>query len=208
MKMKFLAFLSVSIHGVTGFGSSSSAFTQRVSLPMPTSARRMSGNMVMYDSSNDPPSSSGDQTNIWSVLAETETWLSSVLGKAESSNPYTRKEVTYLCEPSDQDALVVAGLWRRLRESRELGRTHGELQEQMLKGKEEVQNAKTLRQTQVLVLPNDSHLDNFQTFDALVTRINQCRRNARDFIMDVNMEKAQKKDEIGQREWRYVLSLI
>jgi len=169
-----------------------------------TTSRRIDVNLVMYEVSNDPPSNgSGKNSNPWSVLANTEKWISTILGKADASNPYTRKEVSYMCELSDDDALVVAGIWRRLRESREQGQMHGMTEEQRLVGKPTDYLPPTFRQTQVIVVPNDSSLNDFQVFNLLITKINSCRRNARDFVLDVNLKKLDMKkgNEVGERDW-------
>lgn len=124
---------------------------------------------------------SGDASNVWTVLANTERWISDTLDRsnklanerreAESKrrqqqqtdlenkfhfadeknnkegdeqqqqssstpsqqfppvprkdNPYARKEVTYVCETGDELASVVGGVFRRVREARELGEGHG-----------------------------------------------------------------------------------
>lgn len=83
----------------------------------------------MYDSSRDPPSSPG--YNAWTVLANTEKWISETLAAAATpaGNPYTRKEVSYACEPSADTPMIVASIFRRLKEVRELGERHGEDEE-------------------------------------------------------------------------------
>ena len=40
-------------------------------------------------------------------------------------NPYARKEVSYVCETGDELSGVVGGIFRRIREGRELGESHG-----------------------------------------------------------------------------------
>jgi len=48
----------------------------------------------------------------------------------------------------------------------------------------------TLRQTQVVVIPGSKVMtDRFDLFDALVQRINNARRNARDYVTDVMLDK-------------------
>lgn len=200
--MKTALPILLTLHGTSGFGSLSSTFTRSLTIP---TARRIDANLVMYDVSRDPPSSgSGKNSNPWSVLANTEKWISKIGGKADSSNPYTRKEVSYMCELSDDDALVVAGIWRRLRESREQAQMHGTTEEQRLIGKSSDYLPPTFRQTQVIVLPNDENFDDFQVFNSLIDKINSCRRNARDFVLDVNLKKldAKKGNAIGERDWR------
>lgn len=70
----------------------------------------------------------------------------------------------------------------------------------------EVFSPRTLRQTQVIVVPsNEEYMESFQTFNTLIESINQARRNARDYVTDVSLEKL---DEYmygeGERDWRYV----
>ena len=40
-------------------------------------------------------------------------------------NPYVRKEVSYICETGDEICGVIGGIFRRIREARELGERHG-----------------------------------------------------------------------------------
>ena len=42
-----------------------------------------------------------------------------------TDNPYARKEVSYVCEVGGDLAVVVGGVFRRVREARELGESHG-----------------------------------------------------------------------------------
>ena len=95
--------------------------------------------MTMYDHRGDPP---GDKNrhgrhhhqqqqplNAWSVLATTEEWISNTLQQATTNagqNPYTRKEVSYVCETAAEQPMIVANIFRRLREARQLGQAHGE----------------------------------------------------------------------------------
>lgn len=198
MRTTLLLLLSLHGDGVSAFGSLSSSFTRSLALTVPTIDRKM-GNMVMYEKNHDPPSSGASKHNMWSVLANTEKWISTILGNGE--NPYTRKEVSYICELSDDDALVVASLWRRLREGREQCESHGQTAEFHLKDNPH-SNPPTFRQTQVIVVPNNANLNDWNTFDSLVAKINTCRRNARDFILDANFEQLElSNQEIGERDW-------
>lgn len=43
----------------------------------------------------------------------------------QRDNPYVRKEVSYVCETGNDLAVVVAGIFLRIREARELGESHG-----------------------------------------------------------------------------------
>lgn len=51
----------------------------------------------------------------------------------------------------------------------------------------------TLRQTQVLVIPSNEDLMDFQVFDGLINAINQARRNARDYVTDVSLDKLDER---------------
>jgi hypothetical protein len=94
-----------------------------------TTSPNRAASLVMYDYSRDPPSS--PELNAWQVLATTERWISSTLAAADTGagNPYSRKEVSYVCEPQRDASLIVAGIFRRLKESREEGESHGAAEE-------------------------------------------------------------------------------
>jgi hypothetical protein len=111
-------------------------------------------------------------------------------------NPYARKEVSYVCEIGSDLASVVGGIFRRVREARELGERHGRDVESRL-GSSSDANPTTMRSTNVVVIPSCNELATFQTFDALVQSINQARRAARDFVV------VKKKDDEDDRtkEW-------
>ncbi len=46
-------------------------------------------------------------------------------GFQPQDNPYARKEVSYVCETGSELCVVVGGVFRRVREARELGESHG-----------------------------------------------------------------------------------
>ena len=46
-------------------------------------------------------------------------------GFQPQDNPYARKEVSYVCETTEEPTEYVARLFSRLREVRELGESHG-----------------------------------------------------------------------------------
>lgn len=86
--------------------------------------------MVMYDASRDPPSN--PEYNAWSVLANTEKWITECLASSETSsgnNPYSRKEVSYVCEAASDAPMIISNIFRRLKEVRELGERHGQDEE-------------------------------------------------------------------------------
>lgn len=65
----------------------------------------------------------------------------------------------------------------------------------------------TLRQTQVLVIPTNDDLKDFQVFDQLVNAINEARRAARDYVTDYSFERYDEKiygdddDKHDDKEW-------
>lgn len=69
---------------------------------------------------------------------------------------------------------------------------------------------RTLRETQVIVVPsNEEYMDSFKTFDTLIESINHARRNARDYVTDVSLEKLDERMYgEGERDWRYVVYMI
>ena len=98
----------------------------------------------MYDSTFDPPNNKkDDMNNIWKALASTEKWIDKALngmnnGQQTKDNPYSRKEVSYVCEPSGNMEEVVSSIFRRLKEGRETGDEHGNREKKLAKdmGKE------------------------------------------------------------------------
>ena len=86
-----------------------------------------SNTRLFYDVQRDPPND-----NVWSVLANTEKWISSTLQDAQQGgNPLSRKEVSYVCETSQDPAMVLANIFRKLKEARQLGENHGQEQEEL-----------------------------------------------------------------------------
>merc|ERR1712238_53630 len=91
-----------------------------------------------------------DSSNVWSVLTTTEKWICQTLADAAqplpggikkgrnnthkkkttktntNSNPFSRKEVHYVCETSTNVALIVASIFRNIKEAREIGEAHGQ----------------------------------------------------------------------------------
>ena len=211
-----------------------------------------------------------DDENVWTVLANTERWISDTLDKSNKSareakkmhfaddktpdpikasekedgkmdNPYARKEVSYVCETSGESCGVVGGIFRRVREARELGERHGKEsggEFSIMSAPRHVTNVMnsvlsikllstvlysltslhrmisrhcfqcrltcffslphagkltTMRNTNVVVIPNCSELSEFKTFDNLVQAINQARRKARDFVF--------KREEGDDMKW-------
>jgi len=170
--------------------------------PSPTSR-------LHYDIQRDPPND-----NVWSILSNTEKWIASTLADAQKggSNPLSRKEVSYVCETSKDPAMILANIFRKVKEARQLGESHAQDQEEFIDEKGEDNHTRiTLRQTQVLVIPSNDELNTkFHVFDNLVEAINQARRAARDFVTDHHLEKTNAKlygEGKGDRDRDWVVSV-
>lgn len=152
---------------------------------------------LFYDIQRDPPNDS-----VWSVLANTERWISSTLQDAQQGgNPLSRKEVSYVCETSQDPAMVLANIFRKLKEARQLGEAHAQEQEELVDASSDHERA-TLRQTQVLVIPANEDIMSFQVFDSLIAAINRARRNARDLVTDLSLERLDENMYgDGDRDW-------
>ena len=110
--------------------SSSSTSTSAFFLPA-TSSHRRENSRLYYDIQRDDR----PNDNVWSVLTTTERWISDTSANAKSpdgTNPLSRKEVSYVCETSADAAMVLASIFRKLKEARQLGEAHGEEQEEFL----------------------------------------------------------------------------
>ena len=239
--------------------------------------RRPASTRLYYEQPDDstPPGTdtgSGEEVGIWTVLSNTEKWIAATLersnraaapGRPAGQNPYSRKEVSYVCETVQDLPAVVASAFRRVKDARETGEAHGSEQEHILAERGEKlahsysylafgcflahlfpslvhpanlyllvsfgqfhslinlftrlssqfylasrhsgpsYNPKTFRQTNVVVMPSCEGLEDFHTFDAMVSAINTARRNARDYVTDVSLEKLDD-DMYGdgeERDW-------
>ena len=109
----------------------SSSSTTTSAFFLPASSPRRENSRLYYDIQRDDR----PNDNVWSVLATTERWISDTLANAKSpdgTNPLSRKEVSYVCETSADAAMVLASIFRKLKEARQLGEAHGEEQEEFL----------------------------------------------------------------------------
>ncbi|GKY95873.1 hypothetical protein MPSEU_000547900 [Mayamaea pseudoterrestris] len=202
--MKTSTILLLSFPSAEAFSALSSFARRTESLAKVSVVTRSSAavGITMYDSSRDPPSS--PELNSWHVLATTERWISATLADQNSSsssrsssspsmqqqspyssNPYSRKEVAYACEPFSDAAMIVASIFRRLKEVREIGEGHAKQQRLLMdECNDDSYDPKTLRQTQVVVVPGNLQFrKSFATFDDVVRTINEARRQARDFVL-------------------------
>lgn len=157
--------------------------------------------------------------NVWTALTETAKWMSETAALASSSssesgvpNPYATKAVSYVSEPQQDVTLVVSGIFRRLREARELGELHM-IAENRKKEKRKSSAMdrggpeyapKTLRQTEVVVIPScDALTYSFETFDDIVMALDQAYLNARDYdVIDASLEKLHEAGgEVKELDW-------
>mmetsp|Transcript_24365 Transcript_24365/g.24631 ORF Transcript_24365/g.24631 Transcript_24365/m.24631 type:complete len:524 (-) Transcript_24365:8-1579(-) len=122
-----------------------------------------------------------------------------------NTNPFSRKEVHYVCETSNNVAIIVASIFRNIKEAREIGEAHGHGHDQDHDhdhdhDQDHDQNrqqrrlspsspSSSLRQTLIVVIPANEELNNdFQIFNNLFDSINQARRVARDYVTDHSLE--------------------
>jgi len=123
--------IGICVAAVEGFAvpfSLSSSKQPKSYYRIPTKYRN---SQLYYENSRESSSSSSDSANVWTVLAHTEKWISETLAstETENGNPYSRKEVTYVCETQKDSPMIVANMFKRLREARELGENHGKSEE-------------------------------------------------------------------------------
>jgi len=172
-------------------------------------SKRQSKTRLYYEIQRDP-----SNENVWNVLATTERWLSKLLAPsssaaAASSTPLSRKEVSYVCETSTDAAMVVANIFRKLKEARQLGQAHGEEQEEYIKQEEGEApiSPMSMRQTQVMVIPSNSDVKDYFVFDNLVSAINQARRSARDYVTDVSLDSLDDRLHEAEDDNPWVVSV-
>jgi hypothetical protein len=158
---------------------------------------------LFYDIQRDPQ----PNDNVWSILSNTEKWISNTLNSAQigDNNPLSRKEVSYVCETSKDPAIILANIFRKIKEARQLGESHAQDQEELIdEHGENKHNRVTLRQTQILVIPSNEELNqNYPVFDAVIDAVNLARRSARDLITDHSLEKLDEKlyGDGEDRDW-------
>ena len=85
---------------------------------------------LFYDIQRDPQ----PNDNVWSILSNTEKWISNTINKAQTgkNNPLSRKEVSYVCETSKDPAMILANIFRKVKEARQLGESHAQDQEELI----------------------------------------------------------------------------
>ena len=97
-----------------------------------TTTASNSRSRLYYDIQRDPQPSD----NVWAILSNTEKWISQTLAdaqiKGKKENPLSRKEVSYVCETSKDPAMILANIFRKVKEARQLGESHGQDQEELI----------------------------------------------------------------------------
>ena len=58
------------------------------------------------------------------------------------------------------------------------------------------------RETQVIIVPFCEYFESFQKFEGVLQAINLARKDAKDFVTDISIEKMETCDG----EWKYVYS--
>jgi len=197
--LSFLLFLASASLGANAF----LPFTTTSSTTPSSSSSSSSTTRLFYDIQRDPQ----PNDNVWSILSNTEKWISTTLAESQAgnSNPLSRKEVSYVCETSKDPAMILANIFRKVKEARQVGESHAQDQEELVdEHGEDKHNRATLRQTQVLVIPANEDLNqNFAVFDAVIGAINAARRSARDLVTDHSLEKLDEQlyGEGEDRDW-------
>lgn len=173
----------------------------------PSSPSASKSTRLFYDIQRDPQ----PNDNVWSILSNTERWISKTLNEAQigNNNPLSRKEVSYVCETSKDPAMILANIFRKVKEARQLGESHAQDQEELIEEHgEDKHNRITLRQTQVLVIPSNEELSqNYPVFDAMISAINQARRAARDLVTDHSLEKLDERLYGDEEDHDWVVSV-
>jgi hypothetical protein len=109
------------------------ARTKRTTKTKTTTSKSRSSSRLYYDIQRDPQ----PNDNVWSILSNTEKWISQTLADAQTQkgkqgNPLSRKEVSYVCETSKDPAMILANIFRKVKEARQLGESHGQDQEELI----------------------------------------------------------------------------
>eukprot|EP00816_Leptocylindrus_hargravesii_P007429 CAMPEP_0196807284 /NCGR_PEP_ID=MMETSP1362-20130617/7241_1 /TAXON_ID=163516 /ORGANISM="Leptocylindrus danicus, Strain CCMP1856" /LENGTH=474 /DNA_ID=CAMNT_0042181129 /DNA_START=43 /DNA_END=1467 /DNA_ORIENTATION=- len=195
-----LATLSPAIHQPVGAFSTWSYKIARAQKP---ALARTSPLFYGPDSNNKADNKEFPDNVVWQTLAKTEKWIETTLhgsgsyaanpkeeAEGKKSNPYARKEVSYVCETTNEVTEVICRLFARMREVREIGEAHGKNERLKMEEQGKKYKPHTYRQTLVMVLPSVTELESFSIFDGMVQAVNKARRNARDYLTDYSVEKA------------------
>lgn len=159
-----------------------------------------------YSPNDDPlmPNNGG----VWTALQLTEKWISAVLGdpgiknenrEPHSNNPYARKEVSYSCEMTDQTVMAIAGIFRRLKEARQIGEEHADCEQELIEDRGYQYIPGTMRQTLVLVIPFCRFFTQFSRYETVIQAVNQARKDTIDLMTEVAYEKL--LDQSDEEEW-------
>lgn len=204
--MKLLLLLTLlSSEAVIAFHTSS--IQNRVSLKEIGSLKRRSYTSSALNYSPNDDSQVPNHGGVWTALQLTEKWISAVLGDPGAtngqgdpkSNPYARKEVSYSCEMTDQTIMAVAGIFRRLKEAREMGEEHARCEKELIEDRGYQYIPGTMRQTLVLVIPFCKYFNQFSRYEKVIQAINQARKNTLDLMTEAAFEKL--LEQTDEEEW-------
>eukprot|EP00592_Proboscia_alata_P007712 CAMPEP_0194357184 /NCGR_PEP_ID=MMETSP0174-20130528/4707_1 /TAXON_ID=216777 /ORGANISM="Proboscia alata, Strain PI-D3" /LENGTH=475 /DNA_ID=CAMNT_0039127101 /DNA_START=221 /DNA_END=1648 /DNA_ORIENTATION=+ len=179
-------------------GQSGSAFTRSI-CPKPLSKIGCTtrGDMLMYDdpgsSSQEPTESGSNSGQVWSALASTERWITDTTSGENS--PFARKEVSYVCETSESTEEIVGTIFRRLKDMREIGDSHGKNEDERRAALGSKYKPVTHRETLMMVMTaNQECISEFSIFEKIVHTINMARRNARELVIDPSQNDKENSD--------------
>jgi len=141
------------------------------------------------------------KSGFWVALDHTENWISQTLARSPKGNPHDRKEVSYDCELNQHALGVIAGIFRRYKEARQLAQKY-EYYEKRALAEDPNHVSDTLKRTQVMILPFCEYFDKFEAFEGVIEAINRARTNALNLVTDIAVEKAEKKGAgLLDQEW-------
>jgi len=167
-----------------------------------------SSTRIYYEPGGDMPQGGSGSTGngiggVWSALENTEQWISDTMDRA-GPNLYSEKEVSYVCETTDETLMAVASIFRRVKEVRQLAESHSLAEESIVINKGPDYVPSTLQQTKVVIIPWCEYFDSFQEFEGVIQAVNRARESADDYMTDVALEKLETERKEGgpmDRDW-------
>ncbi len=122
--------MKVSFFFLTLLGAPSTSLVDAFVPQSSASTKAASTTRLFYDIQRDPQ----PNDNVWSILSNTEKWISNTLAESQTgtNNPMSRKEVSYVCETSNDPAMILANIFRKVKEARQLGESHAQDQEDLV----------------------------------------------------------------------------
>jgi len=136
---------------------------------------------VKFSSESDRGSNNASQNDAPSGISSSEK----AKNKSHNNNPYSRKEVSFVCEMNTDSTMIVANVFRRLREIREEGERHGQEEDRRNRqGNNDDHTSDMFRQTKVIVIPSNKEMNkSFYIFNNCLNAINEARENSKDYVI-------------------------